>query len=134
MLKHGHTICSCTVSPFLYTLSVYTRCSCPSLYIVLYTISVYAHCWFLSVLVHCLFLYIVRSCTLYPFMHTVFSCPFLYIVFPCTLSVLVHYIRLCTLFLSILDIDLTCTLYVFEPYSVSDALYIILFYPLLQSI
>ena len=100
-----------SVSPLLYTLSVYICCSCLSLYIVLYTISVYAHCLFLSFLVHCLFLYIVFSCTLYPFMHTVCSCPFLYIVLvqyirlcalfvlvrSCT-SVLVHYIRLCTLF------------------------------------
>ena len=127
-----------SVSPLLYTLSVYICCSCPSLYIVLYTISVYAHCLFLSVLVHCPFLYTISvythclflsvlvhcPCTIYPFMRTVCSCPFLY-----TISVYAH-----CMFLSVLDIVLTCTFYVFEPCSVSDALYINLFYLYLQSI
>ena len=108
---HYIRLCTLFVLVRSCTLSFLVHC------LFLYTISVYAHCLFLSVLVHC-------PCTIYPFMRTVCSCPFLY-----TISVYAH-----CMFLSVLDIVLTCTFYVFEPCSVSDALYINLFYLYLQSI
>jgi len=121
----------------LYMLFMSILVHCPLHYIRLCTLFVLVRSCTLSFLVHYIRLYtlfvLVRSCTLSLYNISVYAhCLFLSVLvhpFLYTISVYAH-----CMFLSVIDIVLTCTFYVFEPYSVSDALYINLFYLYLQSI